>query len=208
MVTLREVIATLRRGYRDFGVLSAAEMDLLQRLENDRRAQDAWSKTAATAKKDDGVEPDLDDAAMFFRIVLLAVTGAKNTDRITAETINNKKIYAKAFAKFKKQFARKVNSIPSPRELAAYLEHVAGVLRRDSADTDAPLIRSDRDGSRARTSFMREVSQAVRDFTGRWLDAEVGVLTEIAFNTPEIVPEDMVRKARRPTTRSGRRKRD
>ncbi len=59
-----------------------------------------------------------------------------------------------------------------------------------------PGVRSDQNGSRARTYFIREVSGGIRDLTGKWLDKQVAVITDIAFNTGDIISVDSVRKTR------------
>ncbi len=60
--------------------------------------------------------------------------------------------------------------------------------------------RSDKDGSRRRTIFSRELSHHLRDLTGRWHDEEVGALCGIALGG-----EVDVRSARRESTRKRRR---
>ena len=57
-----------------------------------------------------------------------------------------------------------------------------------------PRVRSDHNGSRAKTYFIREVSGFIHDITGRWLDEQVAMIAAIAFNTD--VSSDAVRKAR------------
>jgi hypothetical protein len=61
-------------------------------------------------------------------------------------------------------------------------------------DTFPPGLRSDRNGSRARTYFIREVSGFVHDTTARWLDEQVAMITGIAFNMD--ISNDAVRRAR------------
>jgi len=66
------------------------------------------------------------------------------------------------------------------------------------------IPRSDKGGSRARTLFIRDQSERIHHNTGQWLDAEVATLTEIVFDVHEIITEESVRAARRPSTRLGR----
>jgi hypothetical protein len=59
-------------------------------------------------------------------------------------------------------------------------------------------IRSDHEGSRPRTGFMRFISKFAREVTGDWCDDEVATLTDVAFPRDESTTIDMVRSARRP----------
>jgi hypothetical protein len=59
-----------------------------------------------------------------------------------------------------------------------------------------PRVRSDRKGSRVRNYFIRDVSDLMADLTGKRLDEQVAVITEIAFERRDITV-DMVRKARK-----------
>jgi hypothetical protein len=45
--------------------------------------------------------------------------------------------------------------------------------------------------------FMSMVSNDLKGITGRWLDEEVAVLAEIAFDWPDVIDPDAVRWARR-----------
>ena len=82
------------------------------------------------------------------------------------------------------------------------------MLRREAAVslTEPGLIkvsRSNRD--RVREAFTSMVSNDLKRITGRWLDEDVAVLTEIALNIRDITV-DQVRWARQPA-RGGRAKR-
>jgi hypothetical protein len=45
--------------------------------------------------------------------------------------------------------------------------------------------------------FMNMVSNDLKGITGRWLDEEVAVLAEIAFDWPDVIDLEAVRWARR-----------
>ena len=55
--------------------------------------------------------------------------------------------------------------------------------------------------------FVSMVSNDLKGITGRWLDEEVGVLAEIAFDSPDIIDVEAVRWVRRqsPRRKKGRR---
>jgi hypothetical protein len=51
--------------------------------------------------------------------------------------------------------------------------------------------------SRPHMIFMSMVSNDLKAITGRWLDEQVGVLAEIAFDSRDIIDPDAVRWVRR-----------
>jgi hypothetical protein len=68
-------------------------------------------------------------------------------------------------------------------------------------------VRSDKGGVRRRTIFCRLLSKMLHDVTGRWHDAEVARLCEIAFAGGGDITADMVRSAREAGRREATRKR-
>ena len=92
-------------------------------------------------------------------------------------------------------------------ELVPFLEWALNTLRGlDAMITSQPTVRSDRNGSRARTLFMQDVSACVHDdLTGELLDEQVGIISEIVFNTPDIISAEAVRHARAQKVRKARR---
>jgi hypothetical protein len=96
-------------------------------------------------------------------------------------------------------------------ELAAQGVVLAGVRdgALDSVETLEPFLSDRERGTRQRTLFCRLASMYVRAETGRWCDAQVAALCEIAFDCRDI-STDIVRHAReagrRDATRRSRRK--
>ena len=92
-------------------------------------------------------------------------------------------------------------------KLVPFLEWALNTLRGlDPMITSQPTVRSDRNGSRARTLFMQDVSACVHDdLTGELLDEQVGIISEIVFNTPDIISAEAVRHARAQKVRKARR---
>ena len=71
------------------------------------------------------------------------------------------------------------------------------LLKYPSATIPRPRLRSDHDGSRARAYFVQDVSGYVHDLTGKCLDAQVAVITQIVFGVDDdVVDADDVRKIR------------
>jgi hypothetical protein len=84
-------------------------------------------------------------------------------------------------------------------ELSAQGINLAGVRdgALDSVETPEPFltVRSDEHGTRRRTLFCRLASQFIHAETGRWHDAQVAALCEIALDCEDITT-DMIRHAR------------
>ena len=77
---------------------------------------------------------------------------------------------------------------------------------RTSINLDPLLtVRSDENGTRKRTLFCRMLSSKLHDAKGRWHDAEVQALCQIAFDCDDVTI-DMARSARRESTRRKRRR--
>ncbi len=51
--------------------------------------------------------------------------------------------------------------------------------------------------SKPQAIFMNMVGNDLNDITGSWLDEEVGILTEVAFGSPDIIDIENARRARR-----------
>ena len=83
-----------------------------------------------------------------------------------------------------------------PRELAAK------EMERLRPSKITPPIRSDKDGSRARTLFCMDFSNLVHDLTGCRMDEEVARIASAVFK--EDIEPEQVRQARRSRTRAGR----
>jgi hypothetical protein len=95
----------------------------------------------------------------------------------------------------------------SSAELEALINQISeyGDARK-FIDLDPTLsVRADRRGSRKKTIFCRLHADLLHSFTGKWHDAEVAVLCEIAFDSDDVTI-DMVRSARRESTRKRQRR--
>ena len=115
----------------------------------------------------------------------------------------------KRLAPKERKRARKMleNSEMSPAEFATLMDQIKEFENpREFIGLD-PLLsaRSSRkDGSRKRTLFCRTLSDVLHHATGRWHDAQVAALCEIALDCDDVTVE-MVRSARREATRKRRR---
>ena len=174
-------------------VLRQDDRALLQRWLDDDRASEVWSAILAHSERHSG--PIGVDAPIHFIIFVLVTKNAAKResaiDKVTAGTAELKQLRVK--------FDRRAKKLSFEKKLEVWAKAAKElgvsplVMARPAGQ---PRVRSDRNGSRARTYFIREVSGFIHDVTDRWLDQQVAVLTEIAFNTPDIISEDTVRKAR------------
>ena len=176
--------------------LGEGDRALLKRLLDDDRAGKVWSTIRAHAEQHGG-GPIGVDAPMDFIITILQLKSAAEKEskaniEIAAITAETKKLKTEINRKLR----RKAKFVPF-HEKGKFFEGAAKIVERcPSPVISPPRVRSDRDGSRARTYFMRDLSAHVRDLTGKRLDERVAVITEIAFNTADIISADTVRKAR------------
>lgn len=110
--------------------------------------------------------------------------------------------------KERKRFAKMlINSEISPAQYAAWIEFIKDREHntREFIDLDPLLsVRSDKKRSRPRTLFMRMLSDGLHNTFGRWHDAEVAELCEIAFGCRGSVTARMARSARRSRPRKKR----
>jgi hypothetical protein len=166
---------------------------LLQRWLDDDRASDVWSAIRAHAAQYEG--PIGADAP----IIVFILIPKRAADResmanalIAAQIAEAKQLKAELQGKI----ARSAKQMPFEKA-AKFLEDTGKMLHGcPLAVTSKPRVRSDRGGSRARTYFIRDVSNFVHDITGRWLDEQVAAITEIAFDMHDTISIESVRKAR------------
>ena len=108
---------------------------------------------------------------------------AEDTDRLNASLAELKK-RAPRLAKKERRRATKVfadGGVPQGA-LDDYLDYVDEMASRPSNLDPVFVVRSDRAGSRKRTVFCRILSDLIHFYLGRWHDAEVAALCEIAFD--------------------------
>jgi hypothetical protein len=168
---------------------------LLKRLLDDDRAGKVWSTIRAHAQQHGGpigVEAPMDFIITILQLKSAAEKESKANIEIAAIIAETKKLQTEISRKLGKQ----AKSVPFHKK-GKFFEGAAKIWQGClSPVISPPRVRSDRHGSRARTYFMRDLSALVHDLTGKWLDERVGEITEIAFNTSEIISGDTVRKAR------------
>jgi hypothetical protein len=180
---------------------SESQKEFLQRLRDDdaNRIDDIWSRLVEK-------QPKLtDDGRLLFIEYLAEVWTVIQLARYEAVLKRLRHLMGVANARLKKYWAKRFVSA-SPHELPEILKEMESFSGWEHKRPDTPLsdffpemdIRSDHEGSRLRTAFMRFISNSTRALTGDWCDDEVATLTDIAFPRDESTTTDMVRSARRP----------
>jgi len=187
--------------------LTAADRAHLKRWANDERADEVWNTIKGAARKRGLVIPD--------RFFIQEVLGARE---IAASMIYRRKYrerYRKRAARMaeiakilRERLPNGFLLIPDGEALAerldeaarAYSEYVA-VARNE--DRGLKWTRESKDTH----VFMRLLSDHLKEITGKWLDYEVAVLTEIAFDEIEIDAEKVIwaRRGARRNTKTGKR---
>lgn len=181
--------------------LSAADRAHLKRWAGDERADEVWNTIKGAARKRGRVIPD--------RFFIQEILGAREI----AASMNHRRKYRERYRKYAARMVevgkilreRLPNGfllIPTGEELAERLDEAA----RAYSDYVAVARNEDRGLKWTRQSkpthvFMSLLSNDLKGITGKWLDYEVAVLTEIAFDKFEI-DADKVIWARRGTKRN------
>jgi hypothetical protein len=87
---------------------------------------------------------------------------------------------------------------PMDTKLARMLDDAASYFRKVVEPTrDIPGVLKFSRESKPHMVFMSMVGRDLNELTGRWLDEEVAVLTEIAFDSPDVIDTEAARWARR-----------
>ena len=174
--------------------LDPATREHLKRWADDDRADEVWDRIKHAAQKHGTLLP-----AWFFIAELI------EQRRIRRDDYRRLATRMEEIANFLRERPPQGGPPPIPFgvPLARSLKDAAKILRREAAVslTMPGLIkvsRSNRD--RVREAFTSMVSNELHRITGRWLDEDVAVLTEIALNVRDVTI-DQVRWARQPVRR-------
>ena len=170
----------------------------VRRWLDDCRADEIWKSISK--------EPfNFDDASIFVDCVLELRHSAEEADAINREVPALAARLKHVVAKVHKRAIKKLtNGEISPEQYGELDQRLKESL--PSPKIRDPLLsnRSDNRGGRRRTLFCRVLSDLLHHATGKWHDAEVQALCEIAFGRGDVTI-DMVRSARRESTRKKRR---
>jgi hypothetical protein len=188
--------------YAETPDLTLEDRAYLQRWSDDDRADEVWQTIDRAAHKHGLLLP-----RNVFITEILAV-------RRVAEAIAGRGKYRARFRTYARQmeeiaeFLRKRHpagmppTLPRSEELARMLDDAARAFRMEvDPSRDIPGVVKVTRKSDAPDVFASQVSNYLQDITGRWLDDEAAVLTEIAFEEIGDVESEQVkwlhRKAKR-----------
>ena len=169
----------------------------LQRWAADDRAEEVWHKIERAAHNNKLPLP----AKRFITEILAArrVAMAIGHRGKWRERFRNAADEMERTAKFlRNRHPYGMPPYPPGRKLADMLDDAASYFRKQvEPSRNLPGILKFSRKSKAHTVFMSMVGNDLKGITGRWLDEEVGVLTEIVFDSPDIIDAEAVRWARR-----------
>jgi hypothetical protein len=181
----------------------------LQRWRDDDRAEEVWREINRAAQDNGKVLP----AVVFIREIL----GARRVAIAIANRGELRDHYRNAGDQMQRiaDFLRKPHpygmpNYPRSTALAGMLEEAATYFRKqvEPARNVPNVLRLSRQ-SKPETIFMSMVGNYLNDITGRWLDEQVAVLADIAFDSPEAIEPEAARWARsqRGTGKTSRKRR-
>jgi len=166
--------------------LSRADAAHLKRWAKDERADEVWKAIERAAKKNGRLLPP----GFFIREVL----GARDIATSIVHRRNSRKQYRKHAARMsevakvlRKPLPNGLLIVPTGAALAERLDEAARIFRDYVAVTrNDPLGMKWTRQSKPFHLYIGLLSSDLKRITGKWLDSEVTVLTEIAFEIPEI----------------------
>lgn len=166
--------------------LSLTDLAHLKRWGEDERADEVWN-TVEHAARSRGMQLP----ARFF---IQEVLGARDIATSINYRRNNRERYRKFAARMeeianvlRKRLPNRLLLVPTGEELAGRLDEAARTYRDyvTVARNEARGMKWTRE-SKPSQVFMSLLSNDLKGISGRWLDYEVAVLTEIAFDKSEI----------------------
>ena len=188
---LRELLSNI--AMKDWDWLSDTDLAVLRRFHADDNALDALATivTRITAKK----EASWTEETAVKNLVNFALYARHGAEQVDQDCRKAADLHRQA-KRLQPTVWRRLVQLP-PELAAKEMERL-----RPSKIT--PPIRSDRDGSRARTLFCMDFSNLVHDLTGLSDGRRSGPNCQRSIQNEDIEPEQ-VRQARRSRTRAGRR---
>lgn len=163
-------------------------------VDNEYGALRALNEITARADALDGPIPS-EEIQLFVRIAVTLPSIAEAQSGYTAAIGKSRRRLQHLVSKERSGLQRDIRddriTPDSAAERVARLKEAGKALKSASA----PLIRSDRKGSRGRTLFLRDLSALVRDLTGRWMDSEVAAIASAVLGCP--IDTEQVRNTNR-----------
>jgi hypothetical protein len=196
-VAARESFNAVLREYKKCPDLGSDDRAHLQRWINDDRAEQVWDKIQSAARSNDLWFPP--------GTFITETLGARRFAIAIRHRGKLRKRFRNAAGEMERvaKFLRKPHpygmpSYPRSSELARMLDDAASYFRKVvEPSRNVPGVLKFSRQVQPHMIFMSSVSNYLKGITGRWLDKEVGVLAEIAFDLPDHIDPEAVRGARR-----------
>jgi hypothetical protein len=185
------------RSFEESSALGSDHRAHVRRWADDNRAEELWNKIKRAAQKNNVWLP----AKYFIQEILAArrvAMGIGHRGKLR-ERYRNAADDMERVAKFLRQpHPYSISAYPTGIELARKLDDAASYFRKVVEPTrNIPGVLKFSRESKPHMVFMSMVGNDLKGLTGRWLDEEVAVLTEIAFDSPDVIGTDAARWARR-----------
>jgi len=192
-VAARESFESVLRKYKKSSASSPDDLAHLQRWINDPRTEEVWESVRSN------------NALLPPETFIIDILGARRVAIAIGQRGKLRKRYRNAADEMERvaKFLRKPHpygmpSYPRSSELARMLDDAASYFRKEvEPSRNMPGVLKFSRKAQPHTIFMSMVSNDLKGKTGPWLDEEVAVLAEIAFDLPDAIDPEAVRRARR-----------
>jgi hypothetical protein len=205
-VAARESFNAVLKEYKKSSASGSDDRAHLERWINDNRAEQVWDKIQCAARRNNAWLPP----KWFITDILAArrVSMAISHRGKLRERYRNVADEMEWVAKFlRKPHPHGMPGYPQSTKLARMLDEAASYFRTivEPRRNMTGVLKFGRQ-SQPHAIFISSVSNDLKKITRRWLDEEVGVLAEIAFDSRDIIDPEAVRWARRqsPARKKGR----
>ena len=185
------------KSYKESFGLSPDDAAHIQRWAEDDRTEEVWRKIETAVQQKNITLP----AEAFVREIL----GARQVAMAIGHRGEWRDRYRKEADQMQRtaKFLRRSHPLgmppyPGGTELAGLLDDAARYFRKQvEVSRIVPSVLKFGRKSKPQAIFMNMVGNDLNNITGSWLDEEVGILTEIAFASPDIIDPEDARRARR-----------
>jgi len=203
-VAARESFKAVLREYKKSSASGSNDRAHLQRWIDDDRTEQVWDTIQCAVRSNNLWLPP--------KIFITDILAARRVAIATGHRGKLRERYRNAADEMQRlaEFLRKPHpygmpGYPQSTKLARMLDAAASYFRGEvEPSRNVPGVLKFGRQSQPHMIFMSQVSNDLKGITGRWLDEEVAVLAEIAFDWPDVIDLEAVRWAR--CQRPGRRK--
>jgi hypothetical protein len=185
------------REYKKSSASGSDDRAHLQRWIDDDRTEQVWDKIQCAARSNNLWLPP--------KILITDILAARRVAIATGHRGKLRERYRNAADEMQRlaEFLRKPHpygmpGYPQSTKLARMLDAAASYFRGEvEPSRNVPGVLKFGRQSQPHMIFMSMVSNDLKGITGRWLDEQVGVLAEIAFDSHDIIDAEAVRWVRR-----------